>query len=122
VVPATSSLADAVDTLHVVSRGGSPLSLRERADLVRRWRQFDDRRSALRARVESLSPREAQVLRMLYEGRTVREIAGILAVSEATVRSQVQAVLRKLDVDSQLAAVAAFSELQEDPEGPRGPG
>jgi DNA-binding CsgD family transcriptional regulator len=32
------------------------------------------------------------------------------------VRSQVKSVLRKLDVNSQLAAVAAFGSLREDPD------
>lgn len=38
-------------------------------------------------------------------GRTVREIAIDGVVSEATVRTQVKAILAKLEVTSQLAAV-----------------
>jgi DNA-binding NarL/FixJ family response regulator len=33
-------------------------------------------------------------------------------VTEATVRSQVKAILRKLDVNSQIAAVAAYQEAR----------
>ena len=39
------------------------------------------------------------------KGRTVREIATLGVVSEATVRTQVKSVLAKLEVTSQLAAV-----------------
>jgi two-component system nitrate/nitrite response regulator NarL len=38
-------------------------------------------------------------------GRTVQEIAAEAVVSVATVRTQVRAVLRKLDVPSQVAAI-----------------
>ncbi|WP_158854303.1 response regulator transcription factor [Saccharothrix deserti] len=53
-----------------------------------------------------LTPREQQVLRALAVGRSAGEIAGEERLSVATVRSHVQAVLRKLEVSSQLAAVA----------------
>jgi DNA-binding NarL/FixJ family response regulator len=46
------------------------------------------------------------VLRELATGRGVGAIASSWCVSEATVRSQVRAVLTKLDVGSQLEAVA----------------
>jgi RNA polymerase sigma factor (sigma-70 family) len=117
VLPGSTSLAGMVEALQVVARGGTPLTARKRADLVHSWRRLDERRHELRDRLRSLSPREEQVLGMLYEGTTVSEIAGRLAVSETTVRSQVRAVLRKLGVDSQLAAVAALRELRQAGEG-----
>ena len=39
------------------------------------------------------------------EGHTVRDIAHLSVVSEATVRTQVKSILAKLEVSSQLAAV-----------------
>jgi DNA-binding NarL/FixJ family response regulator len=53
-----------------------------------------------------LSRREAAVLKMLMNGSTVNEIARRDIVSVATVRTQVKAILTKLEVGSQLAAVA----------------
>lgn len=53
-----------------------------------------------------LTNREQQVLRALCAGSTVEEIAKSWTVSVATVRSQVRAVLAKLEVTSQLTAVA----------------
>ena len=41
----------------------------------------------------------------LSSGRRVRDIAQVDVVSEATVRTQVKAILTKLDVGSQIAAV-----------------
>ena len=62
--------------------------------------------------MSTLTGREEEVLRQLYQGLGVREIAELGEVSEATVRSQVKAILRKLEVNSQIAAVAAYEEVQ----------
>jgi two-component system nitrate/nitrite response regulator NarL len=53
-----------------------------------------------------LTARESAVLAMLMEGQSVARIAAACFVSEATVRTQVRAVLHKLGVNSQLEAVA----------------
>jgi two-component system nitrate/nitrite response regulator NarL len=58
-------------------------------------------------RFEALTEREAQVLRSLCAGSSVRDIAASWVVSETTVRSHVRGVLTKLSVASQLAAVVA---------------
>ena len=55
---------------------------------------------------QDLTPREALVLLALTDGLTADEIANEHFVSVATVRSQIRAVLQKLGVRTQLAAVA----------------
>jgi two-component system, NarL family, nitrate/nitrite response regulator NarL len=65
------------------------------------------RKTPRRTALDSLSPREGEVLRSLMDGKTVDEFAGGAALSVATVRSHVRAILTKLDVNCQLAAVAA---------------
>ena len=57
-----------------------------------------------------LTKREAVILNHLVSARSADEIAALEFVSLATVRSQIQAVLRKLGVNSQLAAVALVNE------------
>jgi len=61
-----------------------------------------------------LTASERRVLFHLTEGRTAQEIADELVVSLTTVRSHIGSVLRKLGVNSQLAAVAIANsrELQ----------
>ena len=54
----------------------------------------------------TLTPRERSVLVALAQGQRVETIARLAVVSEATVRSQIRAVLAKLCVNSQLEAVA----------------
>ncbi|HMK62697.1 MAG TPA: LuxR C-terminal-related transcriptional regulator [Acidimicrobiales bacterium] len=53
-----------------------------------------------------LTPSERRVLSHMMEGRSAAEIAEALVVSLPTVRSHIRSILRKLNVNSQLAAVA----------------
>ena len=53
-----------------------------------------------------LTPRELEVLRLVAGGKTNREIASILVVSEHTVARHVQNILLKLRVSSRTAATA----------------
>jgi len=61
--------------------------------------------------VPGLTPRQAEVLGLLAEGRSVREICAELYLSKATVRNHVRALLRALGAHSQLEAVAAARKL-----------
>lgn len=62
-----------------------------------------------------LTPSERKVLYLMMEGRAAAEIAATLVVSLTTVRSHIRSILRKLNVNSQLAAVAlAFGTLADE--------
>jgi PAS domain S-box-containing protein len=54
----------------------------------------------------ALTPRQAEVLRLLEDGRSTRQIAEELRLSPETVRNHVRNVLRALGVHSRLEAVA----------------
>jgi DNA-binding NarL/FixJ family response regulator len=56
--------------------------------------------------VAGLTAREAEVLRLLAEGMSDREIAAALSISSRTVGGHVTHLLGKLGVDSRTAAVA----------------
>jgi DNA-binding NarL/FixJ family response regulator len=72
-------------------------------DLARVRRAFGSRPGAGGAQ---LTGREVEVLRLLAAGRTNREIAGELVISERTVDRHVSNVFSKLDVQSRSAATA----------------
>jgi DNA-binding NarL/FixJ family response regulator len=105
VVPKSSALIEVISTVRRVDDGHTVLSPDERSALVATWRERVAERAADEVRLARLSPREARVLGLLMKGMHVRDIAADQVVSEATVRSQVHAILTKLGVSSQLAAV-----------------
>ena len=95
-----------VTAIQEVAELGSLIGPAQRQELLselRRQRAVDHERFAP---FERLTAREQQVLAGLMEGKSAEAIAEEAFVSLATVRSQIRAVLLKLDVNSQLAAVA----------------
>ncbi len=61
---------------------------------------------------ESLTPREVEVLRLIAQGASNREIAGELFITERTVKSHVTSILGKLGVKSRTQAAARARELR----------
>lgn len=114
VLPPSAGL-DEVCRLLVILADGQGLSLsNDKDELLRGWRQQLLERQELTRRLETLTTREREVLRGLFDGIAVRAIADVNDVTESTVRTQVKAILRKLHVPSQLAAVAAYARVRAD--------
>ena len=65
----------------------------------------DHHQAALAGRLAELSNRELEVLQLVATGLSNEEIAGQLYVSGATVKSHVNAILRKLAVRDRVQAV-----------------
>jgi DNA-binding NarL/FixJ family response regulator len=55
----------------------------------------------------NLTPRQVDVLRLLEQGRSTKQIASELHLSPETVRNHVRRLFRALGVNSRLEAVAA---------------
>jgi DNA-binding NarL/FixJ family response regulator len=89
--------------LEAVERERNGLPLMSRADR--------ESHRELRAKFALMTRREAEVLGQLMAGKQVLEIAHARVVSESTVRTQVKAILEKLQVGSQLTAVGLAHEL-----------
>jgi DNA-binding NarL/FixJ family response regulator len=102
---------DLLGVVLAAARGDTVLAPCERQRLLWQLRCHRASRRRELAPFESLTPREQQVLRALSAGMTVPRIAEAWVVSQATVRSQVHAVLRKLAVRSQHEAVAAATRV-----------
>jgi DNA-binding NarL/FixJ family response regulator len=114
VLSSEASLEEVIAALHQLARGRTAMPEAEQRVLRAAWEEQRRRDQVLRERAGLLTPREREVLLLLYSGEPVARIAALFDVSQATVRSQVKSVLRKLDVNSQLAAVAAVKALLED--------
>jgi two-component system, NarL family, nitrate/nitrite response regulator NarL len=124
VVPSTTSLEEIGERLRDDVPRNEPQDPERRA-LVDSWEELWRERSDKVTRLTTLTRREMQVLRMLYHGEQVNQIAARRGVTQATVRSQVKSMLRKLGVNSQLAAVAVYSYARAEARpaggGPRPP-
>jgi len=63
------------------------------------------RRMSERRPQRRLSPREMDVLRLIAKGESNKGIAGALGLTEGTVKTHVEHIMNKLDVDDRTAAV-----------------
>ena len=61
-----------------------------------------------------LTPRQVEVLRLLEQGRSTKQIAAELHLSTETVRNHVRRLFRALEVNSRLEAVAAARATPSD--------
>jgi DNA-binding NarL/FixJ family response regulator len=105
-VPKDVPLDVLVATVRRAVAGEPVLDTARRYELLDVLRAHRARHEQTRATFESLTKRERQVLAALAEGKSVDNIAAEWFVSRATVRTQVRGVLTKLQVGTQLAAVA----------------
>ena len=103
-----------VDAVAAASTGARPRDRAARYRLVQAAKVREARRDAAKAVLDRLSPREREVLDSLVLGASAEEIAAAAVVSLATVRTQIRAVLGKLGVHNQLAAVARARQLYDD--------
>lgn len=99
-------MRDLLDSIVLAAAGHAVQRPVEREGLIASAQAAREERERLLAPFAELSRREASVLHGLMEGLAAEQIAERDFVSLPTVRTQIQAVLRKLGVGSQLAAVA----------------
>lgn len=101
VVVLTSYAGDdeALDAVRAAATGGSILDPGVTALLVSRLREVGDN-----GPLAKLSARERDVLATLALGRSNREIARALSISEQTVKSYVSSILAKLDLQDRTQA------------------
>jgi DNA-binding NarL/FixJ family response regulator len=97
-----------VDAIRVIAAGNSLFGPAATQRLVERFARLPETDAA--QSVEVLTEREREILRMLAQGNSNAELASKLYVSEATVKTHVSAVLRKLGVRDRVQAVIAAYE------------
>jgi DNA-binding NarL/FixJ family response regulator len=98
---------DLLDALRTVAKGGSYLSPQVSDRLLHRIQRGDLESKQVPSALEGLSPRELQVLRMVAEGKTSKEIAVMLDLGLQTVRSYRKTMMKKLGVNN----VAGLTQL-----------
>jgi DNA-binding NarL/FixJ family response regulator len=98
---------DLLDALRTVAKGGSYLSPQVSDRLLNRIKRGDLEDKRVPQALEGLSPRELQVLRLVAEGKTSKEIAVLLDLGLQTVRSYRKTMMKKLNVTN----VAGLTQL-----------
>jgi RNA polymerase sigma factor (sigma-70 family) len=92
--------------LREIDRGGSPMSSHVARKVVQSFKESD----AVNLEVESLSPREREVLELVAEGCLFKEIAEQLGVSFGTIHTYCRRIYEKLHVRSRAQAVAKWHQ------------
>ncbi|MBI4904196.1 MAG: response regulator transcription factor [Acidobacteria bacterium] len=102
-----ASDADLLDALRTVAKGGSYLSPQVSDRLLNRIKRGDLDEKKTPQALDGLAPREVQVLRLVAEGKTSKEIAVLLDLGLQTVRSYRKTMMKKLGVSN----VAGLTQL-----------
>jgi DNA-binding NarL/FixJ family response regulator len=101
----SASIYEVIDAARRLAAGEAVLSADEIAELLRlAGRRREQDREAQRA-IEQLTPREHEVLLLLAQGMSDKEIAERLYVGSGTVRTHVVRIFGKLGVHSRLQAL-----------------
>jgi NarL family two-component system response regulator LiaR len=93
-----ASSADLLDALRTVARGGSYLSSQVSDHLLTRIQRGDLEAKGMPGPLDGLSPREQQVLRLVAEGKTSKDIAVMLDLGLQTVRTYRKTLMKKIGV------------------------
>ncbi len=105
-------LPQLVESIHEVVRGGSVISPLMASKLFANVRQLLRHRDIVAGRRPTLTGREVEVLQLVAQGMTSREIGEKLFISENTVKNHVRNILDKLGLHSRSEAV--MYALRED--------
>jgi DNA-binding NarL/FixJ family response regulator len=95
---------EVVDAIRTVAGGGTLFTPRTIASLLNRRREIE-------SQLERLTAREKEVLRLMAEGTSSRDIAVKLGISYTTVRTHIRSLGSKLGVHSKLEAIVKAREL-----------
>ena len=98
-------LDEVVDAVRRLHAGETLMPLEEIEDLLRFAARERDREQDEREALESLTPREVEVLQVLAEGLGSQAVANRLFISRRTERNHVANILTKLNVHSRLQAL-----------------
>jgi RNA polymerase sigma factor (sigma-70 family) len=96
--------SEVVDAIRVVAGGGTLFTPRTISSLLNKRREME-------SQLEKLTAREKEVLRLMAQGTSSREIASKLGISYTTVRTHIRSLGGKLGVHSKLEAIVKAREL-----------
>ncbi|HVT86316.1 MAG TPA: response regulator transcription factor [Chitinophagaceae bacterium] len=95
-----TGLVQLIEALKELYNGGSPMSANIARKLVTVFREQNKTEN-----IETLSPRENEILQLLSKGLLYKEIADQLHISTATVRQHIHKIYEKLHVQNRTEAI-----------------
>ena len=109
--------SDLVSAVRTVASGQSMLDPATTARLMRSLRADPADSPAVPSELASLSPRERDILALIGDGLTNREIGKKLYLSEKTVKNHISRLLAKLGVQRRVQAAVLASHLEQPDTG-----
>ncbi|MFC5213765.1 response regulator [Streptomyces coerulescens] len=111
--------SDLVSAVRTVASGQSMLDPATTARLMRSLRADPAETPTVPPELASLSPRERDILALIGDGLTNREIGKKLYLSEKTVKNHISRLLAKLGVQRRVQAAVLASHLEQPDPGDR---
>lgn len=111
--------SDLVSAVRTVASGQSMLDPATTARLMRSLRADPAETPSMAPQLASLSPRERDILALIGDGLTNREIGKKLYLSEKTVKNHISRLLAKLGVQRRVQAAVLASQLEQPETGER---
>jgi DNA-binding NarL/FixJ family response regulator len=111
-VSKTAALPVLITAIRRASQGVEVMRPERRQYFIDQYRQRQEQARAVERRLARLTDKERCVLQYLARGRRAQSMADEFGVTLATVRTQIRAVLQKLNVGGQLEAVALLNEYR----------
>jgi DNA-binding NarL/FixJ family response regulator len=113
-----ASSQDLLEALRAVAKGGSYLSPQVSDCLLQRIQSGDLKSDPVASALAHLAARELQVLRLVAEGNSSKDIAVVLNLGLQTVRGYRKTMMKKLGLNNvasltQLAIANGITEAQE---------
>ncbi|MFF3916885.1 response regulator [Streptomyces sp. NPDC001852] len=114
--------SDLLSAVRTVASGQSMLDPATTARLMRSLRTDPAESPSLPSELATLSPRERDILALIGDGLTNREIGKRLYLSEKTVKNHISRMLAKLGVQRRVQAAVLASHLEPQGSGEGGEG
>jgi DNA-binding NarL/FixJ family response regulator len=111
-VPKTAALPVLITTIRRAAQGVEVMRPDRRRYFIEQYHRQQEQSRAVERRLGRLTERERAVLERLARGRRAQSIAEEFGVTLATTRTQIRAVLQKLEVGGQLEAVALLNDYR----------
>ncbi|MEU7659111.1 response regulator transcription factor [Streptomyces lincolnensis] len=111
--------SDLVSAVRTVASGQSLLDAATTTRLMRSLRADPAETATIAPELEGLSPRERDILALIGDGLTNREIGKKLYLSEKTVKNHISRLLAKLGVQRRVQAAVLASQLEQSEPGDR---